>query len=314
MSFRSACAERSVESEAVAGRENLLCVGGADGGYHVGAHDAAFEEVQTVVEFEAEVIEVIPSEPGPVEISLVEVALVADIVNGEDGACAAELLIAGIERGAEVDAAERGVPVVRVQDVGSETEVDGELHCGAAEEDVALGVVGVFASVPVIELRTVEETVVFDEVPGQIFMGAENIDARPFAAVAEGDAEELVNLVEFEAEFAHLLRVERHNRFFDRPKLYDGMTTETWCPRSASARGSAAETSASPPVFAYGTASLVTQRIFMEKSFLCYRDFICSRAFRSVSISSSVRLLMPVLESLSRMRSSSSCETGPLFL
>ena len=98
-------------------------------------------------------------------------------MNGEDGAGAAELLVAGIEGGAEVDAAERGVPVV--------------------EEDVALGVVGVFASVPVVELRAVEETVVFDEVPGQILMGAENVDARPLAAVAEGDAEEFVDLVEF---------------------------------------------------------------------------------------------------------------------
>ena len=118
-------------------------------------------------------------------------------MNGEDGAGAAELLVAGIEGGAEVDAAERGVPVVGMEDVGGETEVDGELHCGAAEEDVALGVVGVFASVPVVELRAVEETVVFDEVPGQILMGAENVDARPLAAVAEGDAEEFVDLVEF---------------------------------------------------------------------------------------------------------------------
>lgn len=264
------------------------------------------QEIQPVVEFQTEIVEILPSQSGPVEISLVEISLIADIVNGQHRAGPAELFVLRIESAAEVDAAERGVPVVRLQDIRSQTEVHRQLHRRPAEKNIPLRIIGILLSVPVVEVRPVEEAVILDEVPAQILSGAQDIDFRPFAPLSERDAQKIVLLIEFQIQFPHQLRIVRH---------HDRDLVPPFGKRRGKCRGDIRKSAGfrKGNRFAGDPENVHGRILSFFRRFHHFGDFICSRAFLSVSISSSERLFTPFLESLSRMRSISSDGTGPFL-
>ena len=202
--------QRRFQPEAVFRGEDLPGIGRTDRVDHVGGHDPALEEIQAVIIFQTGVVEVLPAQSGTRQLLFRKDPLIADIVNGQHGAAVPERFPPGIQAALQIDAAQCRVPVVGMENIGIQSQPVRGFHGGPGEEDEAFGIVAVFSSAPVVEPRTVEVFVEFQEIDGQIFLHLEYADRRPFHPSARGNAEKFQLPGELQVQFACLLGIPRH--------------------------------------------------------------------------------------------------------
>ena len=125
---------------------------------------------------------------GEVDHAAVGVALVLEVVDGEDRGGLAERGAA--QGGVEQHGQEAGGPIVGVDDVGNPAELEAEIERAAAEESEAKIVVGEVASRAGVDLGTGEELLVLEGVDGNLGAGQDGLP-RPCPAGfgADVDAE-----------------------------------------------------------------------------------------------------------------------------
>src|SRR5882724_1291806 len=127
--------QQCVHGESELGGLNLARVRGADGGHYVGVDDAGLEETHLVPELDAFGVIRRPVEPEIAKQTPVEIALIAEIVNRENGLGAEEGGVAG-EVDFEIGSEQAGLPVVPVKNVGPENAT-GDSDGGLAQERIA---------------------------------------------------------------------------------------------------------------------------------------------------------------------------------
>ncbi len=132
-------AQQSVQTVAEPRVEDLLCVGGADGGDLVGSLDGALHEVGAAVVLHDMLVAAADAAGVFQNIGAV-LALIGDVVDGEDGLDAVELVQMTIVQ-VQVHRHQSGLPVVAVDDIGGEVDVEQGLQHGAGEEGEALAVI-----------------------------------------------------------------------------------------------------------------------------------------------------------------------------
>ena len=152
-------AQQSVQTVAEPRVEDLLCIGGADGGDLVCRLDGTLHEVGAAIVLHDMLVAAADAAGVFQNISAV-LALIGDVVDGEDGLDAVELVQMTIVQ-VQVHRHQSGLPVVAVDDVGGEVDVEqGLQHC-AGEEGEALAVV-----VEAVEAAALEVILVVEEVVG----------------------------------------------------------------------------------------------------------------------------------------------------
>ena len=172
-------AQQSVQTVAEPRVEDLLCIGGADGGDLVCRLDGTLHEVGAAIVLHDMLVAAADAAGVFQNISAV-LALIGDVVDGEDGLDAVELVQMTIVQ-VQVHRHQSGLPVVAVDDVGGEVDVEqGLQHC-AGEEGEALAVV-----VEAVEAAALEVILVVEEVVGHaVHFGLEQ--AAVLAAPAHRD-------------------------------------------------------------------------------------------------------------------------------
>ena len=116
-----------------------------------------------------------------------EVALIAEIVNGEDYGKIADEGIGGVS-GAQQHRDQRGLPIVAMNDVGR-PDVFGDFDGGAGEFGVTLGVIGKVSGAVAINSVAIEIAGIVDEkITHAVEDGAVG-DGRKTQAAAHGDGE-----------------------------------------------------------------------------------------------------------------------------
>ena len=180
-----AVAQEGIEVVAVGGSENLAGIAGADGADLVGEEDAAGDEDEDVAEIGAGWVgdQAVGGQAGGFEDRRVEVALVFEVVDGEDAGGVGEFGRVSVG-GAQPVGDQAGVPVVAMDDVGAPVEHAGGFKSGAGEEREAMAVVGV-----AVDGRTVAEIVrVVDEEHLEA-VERHGVDPHGFVAAVEGQVE-----------------------------------------------------------------------------------------------------------------------------
>jgi hypothetical protein len=155
--------EGRLEADAALFRADLVRVRGGDGGDHVGGHDGALEKVYIAAELDGAAR---PRGVGQAEdgefLAAVD-ALVAEVVDREDGRDVVEPAVAPVAPRAE-HRRERGMPIVRVEYSRPPVEPFQGLDRGPDEEREAPKPVVPALVVRRVDLAAVEERVVRDEV------------------------------------------------------------------------------------------------------------------------------------------------------
>ena len=172
-------AQQSVQTVAEPRVEDLLCIGGADGGDLVCRLDGTLHEVGAAIVLHDMLVAAADAAGVFQNIGAV-LALIGNVVDGEDGLDAVELVQMTIVQ-VQVHRHQSGLPVVAVDDVGGKVDVEqGLQHC-AGEEGEALAVV-----VEAVEAAALEVILVVEEVVGHtIDLSLEQ--AAVLAAPAHGD-------------------------------------------------------------------------------------------------------------------------------
>ena len=151
--------QQSVQTVAEPRVQNLLCVGGADGGDLVGGLEGALHEVGAAVVLHDMLVPVADAAGVLQNIGAV-LALIGNVVDGEHGLDAVELVQMTIVQ-VQVHRHQSGLPVVAVDDIGGEVDVEQSLQHGAGEEGEALAII-----VEAVQAAALEVILVVQEVVG----------------------------------------------------------------------------------------------------------------------------------------------------
>ena len=180
-----AVAQEGIEVVAEGGGEDFAGVAGADGADLVGEEDAARDEDQDVAEVGAGWVgdQSVGGEAGSFENGRVEVALVFEVVDGEDAGGFGEFGRVTVG-GAQPVGDESGVPVVAVDDVGAPIQHAGGLERGAGEEGEAVAVVRV-----AIDGRAGADVVLVVNEQDFEAIDLDGVQAHGFFASVEGQVE-----------------------------------------------------------------------------------------------------------------------------
>ena len=139
---------------------DLLGVGLADGRHIVGVDDPRLHKVDRIEELEVTVVEILPVQSEDIRHDILrEDPLILQVVDGEDRL---DPRIAFIRLMLELQehGNERGVPVVRVDDVRTEIQSRQEVEHSAAEEREPLGIVRIPVESLAVEILLVVHEVV----------------------------------------------------------------------------------------------------------------------------------------------------------
>ena len=150
--------QQSVQTVAEPRVEDFLRVGGADGGDLIGSLDGALHEVGAAIVFH-DVLVAAANAAGVFEDVGAVLALISDVVDGEDGLDAVELIQMAVVQ-VQVHGHQRGLPVVAVDDVRGEIDVEQRLQHSAGEEGEALAVIVEAVEAPAFEVILVIQEVV----------------------------------------------------------------------------------------------------------------------------------------------------------
>ena len=139
--------------------QNFLCIGGADRGDLISGLDGAFHEVGAAIILH-DVLVTAADAAGIFQNLGAVLALIRNVVDGEDGLDAVELIQMAVVQ-VQVDGDQSGLPVVAVDDVGGEIDVEQGLQHRAGEERKALTVI-----VEAVQAAALEVILVVQEVVG----------------------------------------------------------------------------------------------------------------------------------------------------
>jgi hypothetical protein len=154
--------EGGVEAIAEFGSLDFFGVLAADGTEDIGVDNTALQKIEGVVVLEPFHGKDVPRQEEPLGGLRRKPALVAGVVDGQDGPYLVQCRIEVVD-GPEVDGEHRRLPVVQVEDVGH-AELLAGFENGAAEEAEPLPVVGVFAGGRGVDGFAVEEFRAIDEI------------------------------------------------------------------------------------------------------------------------------------------------------
>ena len=161
--------------------QDLLGIGGADGGDLVGGLDRALHEVGTAVIFHNMGVASADA-AGILENVQTVLALVGNVVDGKDRFDTAELIQVTVVQ-VQVNGGQGRLPVVAVDDVRLEIGVEQHFEDGTGEEGEALAVI-----IEAVQATTLEIVLVIDEVvDNTVALGLE--EAAVLAAPADRHAE-----------------------------------------------------------------------------------------------------------------------------
>ena len=152
----------SCRPKPAAGGAQLLRLGRAHRGDEVGEGQSALEEVDLAVPLELAPVVQLPGKPDLGHHLGRKVSLIAGIVDREDRGGIARVPL--VQRGAQVDQRQGGVPVVRVEQDRSGHEPRQGSDRGEREEGEPASVVGIVHGVLAVDARPVEVVQVLDEV------------------------------------------------------------------------------------------------------------------------------------------------------
>ena len=128
---------------------DFACISSTHCGDVVRIHDSTFEQVHLVIKLQAIHGEERPRKQNLRNYHIGKNALIADVVDGQDRACAGEIHVVGIQA-AQQDGNERCLPIVYVKDV-RRSEALGRLDHGPGKHGKAFGVIGVIATAVAVE-------------------------------------------------------------------------------------------------------------------------------------------------------------------
>ena len=151
--------QQGVQTVAEPRVEDLLCIGGADGGDLIRRLDGALHEVGAAIVLHDMLVAAADAAGVFQDLGAV-LALIGDVMDGKDGLDTVELVQMAIVQ-VQVHRHQSGLPVVAVDDVGGEVDVKQGLQHGAGEEGEALAVV-----VEAVETAALEVILVVEEVVG----------------------------------------------------------------------------------------------------------------------------------------------------
>ena len=135
-----ACRQRDIEAAAEFRRLNFLCIAGADGGDFRGKHNPRFQQVEVVEEFHLPPVEVFPIDAGQQHVPMPKTSLKSEIVDREHRGRLGKTrlqLILDLQQSRH----QRGLPVVGVDNVGTDIQQANGFHGRSAEEHKSLAVV-----------------------------------------------------------------------------------------------------------------------------------------------------------------------------
>ena len=155
-----------VEAEAAGGAFDFLSVGGADGGEFGGVVEAGLHLVDGAAALGAVGAELLRRDVGEGEHARVGVALMFQIMDGEDGGGLSKRGVA--QGGVEEEREQAGGPVVAMDDIGNPAELEAEIEGTAAKEGEAEIIVGEVAAVAGVNLGASEEALMFECVNGDL--------------------------------------------------------------------------------------------------------------------------------------------------
>ena len=152
-------AQQGIQTVAEPGVQDLLCIGGADGGDLVSRLEGTLHEVGAAIVLD-DVLVAAADAAGVLQNVGTILALIGDVVDGEDGLDPVELVQMTVVQ-IQVNGHQRGLPVVAVDDVRGEVDVEQGLQHGAGEEGEALTVI-----VEAVQTAAAEVILVVEEVVG----------------------------------------------------------------------------------------------------------------------------------------------------
>ena len=152
-------AQQGIQTVAEPGVQDLLRIGGADGGDLVGRLEGTLHEVGAAIVLD-DVLVAAADAAGVLQNVGAVLALIGDVVDGEDGLDPVELVQMTVVQ-IQVNGHQRGLPVVAVDDVRGEVDVEQGLQHGAGEEGEALTVI-----VETVQTTAAEVILVVQEVVG----------------------------------------------------------------------------------------------------------------------------------------------------
>ena len=175
-------AQHAFEAEALLGLHDFFGIRRAHGGYLVGKNQGAFQKIDAAIIFQKTRCKIrrvqLQERPG----RLGKDPLKPQIVDRENVSRRSELGIA-FRLGLQKYHSQRGLPVVAMDDIGSLAAH--QLESGAAEEREALGVVGIIAGSPSVEMLAIEVLVGANQVNRNIFAERRGKDRRLLRAIAD---------------------------------------------------------------------------------------------------------------------------------
>ena len=228
---------------------NLLGVARADGVEPVGEDQAGLQQVQIAEELHLLPVEVFPVQPGQQHVPVPEHALIGHVVDREQRA---DLLVAGHAAVLDLQIG-RDQPRLPVVGSAARRRADraaGSLRAPPGRRTRTARSCRVVLAAVLIEARRDRSTGLLDQV--------DRHRAARQMALQKAARDRLAADGHVEVDAGRLDRHAGNCGPGDRPA---GSGSRSWPSRSSST-GSAPQTSASPPVLANGTASLVAIRIF----------------------------------------------------
>ena len=151
--------QQGIQTVAEPGVQDLLCVGGADGGDLIRRLKGTLHKVGAAIVFHNVLVTVADAAGILQDIGAV-LALICDVVDGEDGLDPVELIQMAVVQ-VQVNGNQCGLPVVAVDDIGGEVDVEQGLQHSAGEEGEALAVI-----VEAVQAAALEVILVVQEVVG----------------------------------------------------------------------------------------------------------------------------------------------------